>query len=57
MKSVNKPDDLNNVINELRFKMIKLGMEKGLTHPDTIECSQSLDQFLNSQLKVKSLLS
>ncbi|WP_458415330.1 aspartyl-phosphate phosphatase Spo0E family protein [Schinkia sp. CFF1] len=34
-------------INNLKEKLIKCGMEKGLTHPATIALSQKLDQLLN----------
>ena len=41
-------------IQTLRSKMIKYGMEKGLTHPATIELSQSLDKLLNEYSSIKT---
>ncbi|WP_458414778.1 aspartyl-phosphate phosphatase Spo0E family protein [Schinkia sp. CFF1] len=43
-------NELNNIefdINKLKVKLIKCGMEKGLTHPTTIALSQKLDKLLN----------
>lgn len=34
-------------IEQLRSDLIKCGMEKGFTHPTTIELSQKLDKMLN----------
>lgn len=31
----------------LRTQLINVGMEKGLTHPNTIQISQDLDKLLN----------
>ena len=39
-------------INYLRSEMIRAGLEKGLTHPETIRWSQRLDVILiDEQLK------
>ncbi|ATP42398.1 hypothetical protein CSE16_07740 [Solibacillus sp. R5-41] len=34
-------------IEKLRSQLINVGMEKGLTHPNTIKISQDLDKLLN----------
>ncbi|WP_253896076.1 aspartyl-phosphate phosphatase Spo0E family protein [Solibacillus sp. R5-41] len=34
-------------IEKLRSHLINVGMEKGLTHPNTIKASQDLDKLLN----------
>lgn len=34
-------------IQKLRIQLIHVGMEKGLTHPNTIQLSQDLDKLLN----------
>ncbi|MEG0439164.1 aspartyl-phosphate phosphatase Spo0E family protein [Solibacillus cecembensis] len=34
-------------IEKLRSRLIYVGMEKGLTHPNTIKVSQDLDKLLN----------
>lgn len=44
---------LDDKIFNLRAHMINLGMKKGLTHPDTIKCSQKLDCILNNLQQIK----
>lgn len=34
-------------IKNLRTQLINVGMEKGLTHPNTIQLSKNLDRLLN----------
>ncbi|KGR79065.1 aspartyl-phosphate phosphatase Spo0E family protein [Ureibacillus manganicus] len=41
-------------IQTLRSKLIKCGMEMGLTHPVTIELSQCLDKLLNEYSLIKT---
>ncbi|MFJ8236762.1 aspartyl-phosphate phosphatase Spo0E family protein [Ureibacillus sp. NPDC094379] len=41
-------------IEKLRSELITCGMEKGLTHPTTIEISQSLDKKLNEYSLLKA---
>jgi hypothetical protein len=38
--------NLLELIGEKRQQMIELGLDKGLTHQDTIQCSQILDSLL-----------
>lgn len=42
-------------INEYRKEMVDLGLTKGLTHKDTITCSQKLDDLMNHYYKLKAL--
>ena len=44
--------DLENEINILRNRMIDTVMSKGITHPDSIICSQELDVLLNKHQKI-----
>lgn len=47
-------DDLMIQIKTVRKVMISIGTTKGLTHADTIECSQKLDHLINQfQLRCK----
>ncbi|WP_099586440.1 aspartyl-phosphate phosphatase Spo0E family protein [Pseudomonas sp. 2822-17] len=39
----------------MRYHMMKLAKSKGLNHPDTIKCSQELDEFLNKYQQIKSI--
>ncbi|MDI7741137.1 aspartyl-phosphate phosphatase Spo0E family protein [Lysinibacillus fusiformis] len=39
--------DLEDAIVTLQNRMIDIGLSKGLTHPDTVKCSQELDVVLN----------
>ncbi|HWK23638.1 MAG TPA: aspartyl-phosphate phosphatase Spo0E family protein [Ureibacillus sp.] len=39
--------ELEDIIACLQNRMINIGLSKGLTHPDTVKCSQELDSFLN----------
>lgn len=39
--------DLEEAINVKRAQMIEIGMEKGLSCRETVECSQELDRLLN----------
>lgn len=39
--------DLEEAIVTLQNRMIDIGLSKGLTHPDTVKCSQELDVVLN----------
>lgn len=39
--------DLEDTIVALQNRMIDIGLSKGLTHPDTVRCSQELDIVLN----------
>lgn len=39
--------DLEDTIATLQNRMIDIGLSKGLTHPDTVKCSQELDMVLN----------
>ncbi|MFJ8236378.1 aspartyl-phosphate phosphatase Spo0E family protein [Ureibacillus sp. NPDC094379] len=47
--------DLENAFLKLQARMINLGIQKGLSHPETIQCSQELDRILNTihQMKLK----
>ncbi|MED1201971.1 aspartyl-phosphate phosphatase Spo0E family protein [Heyndrickxia acidicola] len=38
--------NLRNQISQLRSEMIMVGQKKGLSHPETIECSQELDKLI-----------
>jgi stage 0 sporulation regulatory protein len=40
-------------IHILRSRMIHKGKAKGLTHPDTVKCSQKLDGVLNQMTLIK----
>ncbi|MCQ6281956.1 aspartyl-phosphate phosphatase Spo0E family protein [Bacillus sp. EB600] len=42
-------NDLNELIEKLRKKMISVGMSKGLTSQETINLSRKLDNLLNLQ--------
>lgn len=33
-------------INNLKSEMIKLGLTKGFSNPDTVKCSQKLDELI-----------
>lgn len=39
--------DLEKEIETLRNKMVAVGMEKGFTHPETVQISQELDKLIN----------
>ncbi len=39
--------ELEDAIVTLQSRMIDIGLSKGLTHPDTVKCSQELDVVLN----------
>jgi hypothetical protein len=39
---------------QLRLRMVSLGMKYGLTHPQVLECSQKLDLLHNQIIKLKS---
>jgi stage 0 sporulation regulatory protein len=41
-----KTIDLKIQINNLRNKMILIGKEKGLSHPETLKCSEQLDKLI-----------
>ncbi|ADU28679.1 aspartyl-phosphate phosphatase Spo0E family protein [Evansella cellulosilytica] len=46
---------LLNLINDIevaRSKLICAGMKKGLTHPETINCSKLLDELLNQYYQI-----
>lgn len=45
-------EDLNVKIEELREKMIFIGMSKGLSSPDTLRISKDLDRLLNKQMEI-----
>jgi len=45
-KNSNATNDLFLKINILRNKMICIGETKGLSHPDTLRCSQELDDLI-----------
>ncbi|SOC11087.1 Spo0E like sporulation regulatory protein [Ureibacillus xyleni] len=45
--------DLENEIYNLRKRMIEMGRNKGLLHPETIKCSQELDEIMNQFQNVK----
>ncbi len=42
------------LINQLRSNMIEIGLSKGLNHPETIACSQKLDELINQYLNNSS---
>lgn len=46
---------LENKINLLRIHMISTGLSKGLNHPNTIKCSQELDDLLNKYQQIRKL--
>ncbi|MDN4495615.1 aspartyl-phosphate phosphatase Spo0E family protein [Ureibacillus aquaedulcis] len=46
--------DLENAIVTLQSRMIDIGLSKGLTHPETVKCSQELDIVLNHFQKLNS---
>ncbi|BDH61253.1 hypothetical protein MTP04_13830 [Lysinibacillus sp. PLM2] len=39
--------ELEKKIYSVQARMIEIGISKGLTHPDTVKCSQELDHLLN----------
>ncbi|HWL11615.1 MAG TPA: aspartyl-phosphate phosphatase Spo0E family protein [Ureibacillus sp.] len=39
--------ELEDTIVNLQTRMIDIGLSKGLTHPETVKCSQELDLVLN----------
>ncbi|GAA0456666.1 aspartyl-phosphate phosphatase Spo0E family protein [Alkalibacillus silvisoli] len=43
----NKKKRLETEIKDLRIKMVKSGVTKGLNHPNTVKLSQELDILLN----------
>ncbi|WP_082692846.1 aspartyl-phosphate phosphatase Spo0E family protein [Bacillus sp. FJAT-29814] len=43
-------EELTKRIELLRRKMITVGMKKGLTSPDTISLSKTLDQLINIKM-------
>lgn len=50
---MNMTADTDKVLNEivvLRKKMITTGIQKGLTHPETIKFSKELDRLINKVL-------
>lgn len=47
MNLVNSEQFLLAKINDLREKMIEIGLEEGLTSPNTIKISKELDKLLN----------
>jgi hypothetical protein len=47
--------NLLELIREKRKQMIELGLNKGLSHKDTIQCSQSLDGLLTLYQKTTSM--
>ncbi len=47
--------EFENKINSLRISMISTAKLKGLSHLDTIKCSQELDFILNQYDKMKQL--
>ncbi|QCR34389.1 hypothetical protein C1N55_03130 [Lysinibacillus sp. SGAir0095] len=46
--------DLKVEIEALQNRMIDIGLSKGLTHPDTVKCSQELDVVLNYFQQINS---
>ena len=46
--------DLEYEIQALQNRMINIGLSKGLTHPDTVKCSQELDVVLNTFQQINS---
>lgn len=46
--------DLECEIETLQNRMIDIGLSKGLTHPDTVKCSQELDVVLNYFQQINS---
>jgi hypothetical protein len=43
-------EDLTNRIELIRNKMISVGMDEGLTSPNTIKLSEKLDELINIKL-------
>lgn len=41
-----KPSSTNKEIEQLRNKLVKMGLEVGMSHPATIQLSQKLDELL-----------
>lgn len=41
--------ELDQKIESWRKKMLEVGLEKGLCHPETVKISQDLDQLLNQR--------
>lgn len=39
-------NDLLSQIDNLRRKMIETGAKKGLSHPETVKCSEKLDKLI-----------
>lgn len=54
MNTTNSVERLAKEIEKLRKKMILTGINKGLSHPDTIKISFDLDQKLNIYQKMQS---
>lgn len=42
-------------IERLRTELIRSGLEKGLTHPNTVELSQKLDKLLNEYKEMMTI--
>lgn len=47
MKNFIDKNELMNLINQLREKMVSIGNDQGLTSKNTIEVSQYLDELIN----------
>ncbi|MBM7607402.1 aspartyl-phosphate phosphatase Spo0E family protein [Ureibacillus composti] len=45
--------ELENKVFNLQAQMIDLGLVKGLSHPETVKCSQELDRVLNRLQNIK----
>ncbi|MGD8192098.1 Spo0E family sporulation regulatory protein-aspartic acid phosphatase [Brevibacillus ginsengisoli] len=45
-------DKLLEKIELLRQQMIEIGLERGLDHPEVLECSQKIDQLHNELLEL-----
>lgn len=48
--------DINCRINELRQKMISLGLKKGLCSPEVVAISQELDKIIYEEMKGVELI-
>jgi hypothetical protein len=46
MDNPNSTNELLSKINILRKELILIGEYKGLSHPDTIRCSEKLDELI-----------
>lgn len=46
--------ELEDKMFNLQARMINIGIVKGLTHPDTVKCSQELDVIINNLQNMKS---